>query len=382
MGNKRQDKIVFPDDLTRAGSCTTVEEQCAQNGKTIKRGQTPTLQQVADRVADQLNADVLVYVGPIEREKARRLIEIVMPRRKRANVLLMLVTLGWDPHAAYMIARCLQSCYERFFFFVPGYCKSAGTLVALGAYEIIYLPFGELGPLDVQIPKRDELGAQESGWVTSVALDSLITKAFEAFEAFFLETYRRSGTRITTPTAARIATDLTIGLFEPLFGQINPGELGSVTMALQIAEQYGSRLNLVHGNLKPGGLDTLVARYPSHGFIIDIEEATALFERVRQADGMEITLGYAVSRLAGPSSDSTGKPIIDFLSSERVEANAGASDDTEPGDEEEPLAADPNPPTRHLSTAQETRKSAGNSRNRKRSRPSEAVPRRTNTTEE
>jgi ClpP class serine protease len=40
---------------------------------------------------------------------------------------------------------------------VSGYCKSAGTLIALGANELAFGEHGELGPLDVQIAKRDEV---------------------------------------------------------------------------------------------------------------------------------------------------------------------------------------------------------------------------------
>ena len=35
------------------------------------------------------------------------------------------------------------------------HCKSAGTLLALGADEIIMSNLSELGPLDIQLPDRD-----------------------------------------------------------------------------------------------------------------------------------------------------------------------------------------------------------------------------------
>ncbi len=47
-----------------------------------------------------------------------------------------MVTEGGDADPAYRIARCLQDHYDRFSLFVSGYCKSAGTLVALGAHEL------------------------------------------------------------------------------------------------------------------------------------------------------------------------------------------------------------------------------------------------------
>ena len=51
---------------------------------------------------------------------------------------------------------------------------------------------------------------------------------------------------------------------------------------MRVAMEYGNRLN--RGNLKEGALARLISGYPSHGFIIDRDEAATLFERVRDVN--------------------------------------------------------------------------------------------------
>ncbi len=92
----------------------------------------------------------------------------------------MLVTEGGDPDAAYRMSRSLQEHYERFFCVVVGWCKSAGTLITIGAHELILVQ-QELGPLDVQMSKRDDLMEMQSGQTVVAALSSLQEKAFGAF---------------------------------------------------------------------------------------------------------------------------------------------------------------------------------------------------------
>jgi ClpP class serine protease len=80
----------------------------------------------------------------------------------------MLATFGGDAHAAYKIGRALQNKYNAgsiisnheplFDVFVPTYCKSAGTILVLGADRILMSAEAELGPIDVQLRKQDEVG--------------------------------------------------------------------------------------------------------------------------------------------------------------------------------------------------------------------------------
>ena len=104
----------------------------------------PTVDDVADLVAHELDADIIIYNGPLERPADTALIDACIARRRRTNALLILVTSGGNADSAYRIARCLQRKYEKFVLYVSGYCKSAGTLVALGAHEMVISDHGEL----------------------------------------------------------------------------------------------------------------------------------------------------------------------------------------------------------------------------------------------
>ena len=157
-------------------------------------------------------------------------------------------------------------------------------LILLGADEIVMSHRGELGPLDVQLFKTDEM-VRASGLDIFGALTTLQDYAFSIFEYSFLEIKRRSGGTITTKTAADIATALSVGLLSPISGQIDPLRLGEVRRAMDIALCYGQRLTINHQ-----ALDMLVMGYPSHTFAIDCNEASDLFGNVRVPNESELDL--------------------------------------------------------------------------------------------
>ncbi len=278
----------------------------------------------ANKVASELNADILLYNGPIHRP-----VDIFMHQRCRhrknraANVALLLITEGGDADAAYRMSRSLQDSYEKFICIIPGYCKSAGTLIAIGAHELVFSGLGELGPLDVQMSKRDELLEMQSGQTVITALSTLQEKAFGAFEQFFLDMQVKSGGRMTLKTATDLAAKLTIGLFSPVYSQIDPMHVGETGRALSIAQQYGYRLNDVAKNLKSSALEMLITGYSNHGFVIDQREAMELFHHVRSTSSAELVLIDALGDMG--YRPTPGARRLEFLSDERK-----THDDTKP----------------------------------------------------
>jgi hypothetical protein len=197
-----------------------------------KKSESGPFLQLADKIAKNLDADLLLYNSPIERHLDQRVIELCSDMRRRANVALFLITSGGDAHAAYRIATCLQNKYKKFMLFVPGYCKSAGTLIAIGAHEIVISDHGENGPLDVQMTRKDELVSSESGLTATTALRSLNEEAFRAFENFLLKITERAGPALTTRTVADMAIKMTCGLFSHVYQQIDPMHIGEAERAL------------------------------------------------------------------------------------------------------------------------------------------------------
>lgn len=242
--------------------------------------ETQSLEQIADNLADEFDADVIHFNGPIQRPTDQHLINDCAALRRRQNVLLMLTTMGGDPDSAYRVARCLQTQYARFFLYVSGFCKSAGTLVALGAHELIMSNHGELGPLDVQMFKKDEIWETQSGLTITYTLSALKQNALRTFEEFFLHTKGKFGGTVTLRTASQIATEMTVGLFTPIYRQIDPLYVGEAYMAMLIAAEYGMRLLSEGKNIEASKLDRMLTAYPTHGYVIDRKEASELFRTV------------------------------------------------------------------------------------------------------
>lgn len=229
-----------------------------------------------EAIEAQNNSDVFIFSSTIMDSKADEFIKLLRDKPdKKENCSLILTTNGGDPDAGYRLIRAIRRYYKTFFLYVFGRCKSTGTLIALGADEIIMSDFGEFGPLDIQLTKDDEM-SNTSGLSYLQSLSSLNDQIFRSFEDNFLSLKRRSGYTITTKTAADIGAKLAIGLISPISGQLDPVKLGEVQRAIKIADAYGKRVCE-----DPAIIAKLIAGYPSHGFVIDHEEAKKIFKSVR-----------------------------------------------------------------------------------------------------
>lgn len=277
----------------------------------------------AQKIAVSLDADVLVYNGDIEQEYSSELVKKLSVRNKARNVVLVLTTPGGSPDAAFKIGRCLQNSYDNFTLFVPGWCKSAGTLVAIAADELVIGNRGELGPLDIQIAKSDEIMELGSGLTVDAAMKALEQTAQKMFVNLVVSIRRDTGGGLTTRTSADLAAKMVTGMLEPIFRQIDPIKIGENSRAMQITKGYGSRLNLRSKNLRSAAmLDFLVQAYPDHSFVIDRQEACLIFKCVSEPNALFIDLEEAMGREALVPSRSLarkdGMPYIEFLSDERV----------------------------------------------------------------
>lgn len=263
-------------------------------------------QKLVKKVSDHYDSDIIVFVGPIDRPYDDNFIRRVQNYKRRTNVLMVLTTLGGDPNAAYRMARCLQEQYKtvgggplgqvntndvtgKFRLFVDMRCKSAGTILATGANSIMFSDFGELGPIDVQLRKSDEVGERSSGLTPMHSLVSLQALAIKQFAESFRELRFNEQLAFSTKIASEIAVEMTVGMYSPIYGQIDPLRVGEFDRAMRIASEYGGRLS--KGNLKEGALKKLLEGYPSHGFVIDRKEAAELFNEVETPTDDLLALG-------------------------------------------------------------------------------------------
>ena len=303
---------------------------------------------------NEYNSDFIIISGHIGRDLARKLIAALESKEAdgRPHVCLFLTSYGGDADAAYIIARTLKRKYEHFSLFVSSYCKSAGTLISLGADEIVMFPQGEIGPLDVQWVKEDTLGNLGSGLDISDAIESLSEHAFEIFENQFLKIMQRSGGAITTRTALQIASQNAIGLISPLTAQLDPLKIGEIHRAMDIAYRYGVRLGA-----NPYILHRLIHQYPSHSFVIDYDEAKDLLDNVRSPSGLDFAVESQIrvilneydesDYLASPPRE---KAILIVLEEEEVDLE----EDPDPAQEELSESSPEDESNSHSSLADES----------------------------
>lgn len=224
--------------------------------------------------------DIFVYIGEISREGYSHLSQkIAELKNRKEKALICMATLGGDPDAGYRIGRCLQHYYpEQVSLFAPSLCKSSGTLTAIAANNLIIGNQGELGPLDIQLRKADEIGEQSSGLDIFKAINFLEDRVVEQFAQYLGAI--RFGSGVSTKLSADIAAKLVQSVIEPIASQIDPIKIGEHQRAIGIAQKYGELLNEMTKSLKDRGLGTLIAGYPSHSFVIDRKEAEKLFNTV------------------------------------------------------------------------------------------------------
>lgn len=244
------------------------------------------LQDCIRAVRDNLDSDLYLFSADIEVATADTLIQLIRCKSsRRDNAVLILATYGGDPDAAYRIARALKQSYKKFTLFVFGYCKSAGTLIAIGADEIIMSDFAELGPLDVQVLKENDF-RRSSGLDLQQSLSVIGEEMFSIFEKCFLETIYKSGGVISTQMATEVASSMAVGILSPVTSQIDPLKIGELSRSIKVAYEYGIRLN----PSIESSIQKLVSAYPSHSFVIDREEAKELFRVVRNPTDKEMIL--------------------------------------------------------------------------------------------
>jgi len=273
--------------------------------------------------------DLLVFVGSLELSADNSLIsECSNDAPPADNVHFMVITPGGLASVSYRMARFLQQRYQELTLLVPSYCTSAGTILAIGAHKILMSATAQLGPIDVQIGKKDELGERQSGLTLLTSLDALQDNAFKAFERSFLNVRFRSELQISTRSCMEIAERLAVGLYTPIFGQIDPMRLGEDSRSLLVAQAYAERLRKQTNSIGDEALSKLLFGYPSHDFVIDRGEAKTLFNSIvdfsREVDSVVEKL---LEHIDSSQSD-IDKPIIKLYNSsinDKTKPNNGSN---------------------------------------------------------
>lgn len=308
----------------------------------VKEDKEQVFKRSVAAVSAKYDADILVCSTNLFSPADNRFVSLIQKRkRKRRNLLLVLTTPGGSADVAYRITRSIQHHYNtlrdqsagngKFYLYVPRYCKSAGTIIALGADAIFMSELAELGPIDVQLRKEDEVGDWTSGLIATEAMEALQQNATSLFIKLFKNMRFPEDTRFSTRLSTDIATRVAIGLLQPVYAQIDPMRLGEIERFVRIAVEYAERL--ATSNVREDTIVKLVVGYPSHSFIIDRWEAEQLFKNVEPpSEELELIGRMAFAEGQRVLSDEGAKPIMRFENEELLDV-------TEEQDSE-PLQAD------------------------------------------
>jgi hypothetical protein len=322
------------------------------------------LNELIKKIAEQNDSDLFLFCGTISDRTVDEFIAKLRDKHsKRANCSLLLTTYGGDPDAGYRLVRAIKRYYTDFILYVYGSCKSTGTLIALGANKIIMSDYGEFGPLDIQLAKDDEL-SNTSGLSYLQSLTSLNEQIFRSFESSFLNLKRKSGFTITTRTAAEIGSKLAIGLISPISAQLDPVKLGEVQRAIKIADAYGRRLcddtSIV---------SRLIAGYPSHGFVIDYEEASKIFPNVRFVNQPEASLERMLFHLVRAENDEpTISDLLEFVAEQEQAEKEKEKEQQKQQEAEKNIDL----PTENVAELQNNKQNSNGSNKRNKSKAEEA----------
>ncbi|RWB69071.1 hypothetical protein [Mesorhizobium sp.] len=236
---------------------------------------------LANQIKEAEKADIYQYSGPISEEGLERL-QPLFANPSYSRAILILTTGGGDMAAAYRIARQFHRVYDRLTVYIPDCCMSAGTLVALGAHDLIMHPNAEIGPIDPQLRAHNELCVRESALSSYSALIGLGDAAFDILERTAFNLAEKSEAGISFRLGSQVGANLATGLMAGLVSKLDPATIGTRQLAIDAVTQYGFRLVRASGNASEETVRRLVMEYPVHSFVIDYAEASELFNSVSE----------------------------------------------------------------------------------------------------
>lgn len=125
---------------------------------------------------DAYDCNLVTIIDQIVPESVTYFAELLHDVDGKRDLHLILCSPGGDGETAIRLARMAQAASKRFVVIVPESAKSAATIFALGAHEILMGPTSDLGPIDPQIFLPDR------GFVSAKDLIAAVDRAFKEVE--------------------------------------------------------------------------------------------------------------------------------------------------------------------------------------------------------
>ena len=245
---------------------------------------------------------LICYNRPEQVNLHRSFVDYVYRHREQFKDIktldILLDHFGGSVEAAYQLITLFRNHCKKLRIFIPDYAKSAATLLALGADEIWMGEVAEMGPLDAQIPDPREPDEYISALDEFRAVDYLRTHGFEILNEFVRVLNRTTSLRMKDKI--QIASEHTTRLMQGLYQNVDPLHFGGSHRAVEMSVEYGKRVMRRHRyqDWSTGCIDTLLRKlawdYPSHSFVIDIEEAKELGLDVNLLTGETDDLAHTI----------------------------------------------------------------------------------------
>lgn len=119
------------------------------------------------------DCNLVVLIDQILPESVTYFAELLHGLDPAKDLHLMLCSPGGDGETAIRLARMAQAASARLVVLVPESAKSAATILALGAHELLMGPTSDLGPIDPQVLLGDR------GFVSAKDVIAAVDKAIE-----------------------------------------------------------------------------------------------------------------------------------------------------------------------------------------------------------
>ena len=247
-------------------------------------GEAITIKDAVLEVERIRNSTIISYmaaqnslVGPEDAGMLVDTIEMVLPSSRKLDRLdFFLHSPGGFLDSAYKIIRICKEYSNEFNVIIPLAAKSAATVIALGANQIVMTVFAELGPIDpiIQHPYKPDIRVPARS----------IKDFFE-----FLNTTETAKVLVDPQFKAQMSSLL------------DPYLIGSYQTALNSSKQIAEKLlkeNSLkeHPELVAEAVEKLTEHYYSHSYVIDRNEAKELGLNVVKTESIA-GLDFSVRRL-------------------------------------------------------------------------------------
>lgn len=207
------------------------------------------------------------------REPVRAMFYGARDKLPNEQIALLIRSPGGHPDAAYRLATLLRRHCGGFVAVVPSWAKSAATLLALGADEIVLGDSGELGPLDVQlpVPQGEDYASALNEYQALYRLSEFALDAFNETMFQMQERFEDLTDKELMPFAIRFA----LGMMRPLLDDLDSVHYTYISRELRLIQEYAVRLmRRTYKEEEARKIARhLVENYYDHGFVIDAGEA-------------------------------------------------------------------------------------------------------------